>query len=195
MNDATRPATGIGASVRRVEDLRLLRGLGRYTDDLDAPGVLHAVFLRSPHAAAVIRGTDAAAARGMPGVVAVFTAEDVGGLGPFPCLVPRQLPDGRPMPRPPYRTLAHGAVKHVGDPVAMVVAETRAQALDAAEAVQVEDDPLPAVTDPAEALAPDAPAVWPDLPDRNLAFRFAVGDTAAVEAAFARAAHVVSLDF
>jgi carbon-monoxide dehydrogenase large subunit len=195
MNDATRPATGIGTSVRRVEDLRLLRGLGRYTDDLDAPGALHAVFLRSPHAAAVIRGTDAAAARDMPGVVAVFTAEDVGGLGPFPCLVPRQLPDGRPMPRPPYRTLAHGAVKHVGDPVAMVVAETRAQALDAAEAVQVEYDPLPAVTDPAEALAPDAPAVWPDFPDRNLAFRFAVGDAAAVAAAFARAAHVVSLDF
>lgn len=187
-------STGIGASVRRVEDLRLLRGLGRYTDDLDAPGALHAVFVRSPYAAAAIRGVDVSAALAMPGVVAAYRGEDMVGLGLFPCLVPRQLPDGRPMPRPPYRTLALGAVKHVGDPVAMVVAETRAAALDAAEAVAVDYDPLPAVTDPAEALAPDAPAVWPELPDGNLAFRFAIGDTAAVEAGFARAAHVVSLD-
>jgi carbon-monoxide dehydrogenase large subunit len=195
MNDATRPATGIGASVRRVEDLRLLRGLGRYTDDLDAPGALHAVFVRSPHAAAVILGIDTSAAAAMPGVAAVYTAADMASLGLFPCLVPRQLPDGRPMPQPPYRALARDAAKHVGDPVAMVVAESRAAAQDAAEAVAVDYDMLPAVTDPAEALAPDAPPVWQELPDGNLAFRFAVGDTAAVAAGFARAAHVVSLDF
>jgi carbon-monoxide dehydrogenase large subunit len=194
MNDATRPATGIGASVRRVEDLRLLRGLGRYTDDLDVPGALHAVFVRSPYAAAAIRSVDVSAALTMPGVVAAYTGEDMAGLGLLPCLVPRQLPDGSPMPRPPYRTLARDAVKHVGDPVAMVVAETRAAALDAAEAVAVDYDMQPAVTDPMEALSPDAPAVWPEFPAGNLAFRFAVGDTAAVDAAFARAAHVVSLD-
>ncbi|MCS6931170.1 MAG: xanthine dehydrogenase family protein molybdopterin-binding subunit [Acetobacteraceae bacterium] len=188
-------ATGIGAPVRRVEDLRLLRGLGRYTDDLDLPGALHAVFVRSPYASARILAVDVSAALALPGVVAAYTGADLAHLAPLPCLVPRQLPDGRPMPRPPYRALAVGAARHVGDPVAMVVAETRAAALDAAEAVAVEYDPLPAVTDPAEALSPDAPAVWPDLPDGNLAFRFALGDEAAVAAALARAAHVVSLDF
>ncbi|MDW8397051.1 MAG: xanthine dehydrogenase family protein molybdopterin-binding subunit [Acetobacteraceae bacterium] len=188
-------AKGIGAPVRRVEDLRLLRGLGRYTDDLDLPGALHAVFVRSPYASARILAVDVSAALALPGVVAAYTGADLAHLAPLPCLVPRQLPDGRPMPRPPYRALAVGAARHVGDPVAMVVAETRAAALDAAEAVAVEYDPLPAVTDPAEALSPDAPAVWPDLPDGNLAFRFALGDEAAVAAALARAAHVVSLDF
>lgn len=185
---------GIGASPRRHEDARFLRGLGRFTDDEAPPGALHAAFLRSPHAAARILSLDARAARAMPGVAAVFTGEDTAALGTLPCAVPRALPDGRPMPRPPYRALALGRVAHVGDPVALVVAETAALARDAAEAVEVEWDALPAVTDAAEALAPGAPEVWPGLAPGNLAFEWRLGDHAAVAAALAAAPHVVSLD-
>jgi carbon-monoxide dehydrogenase large subunit len=200
MPDGTTTAAtghGIGRPVRRVEDLRLLRGLGRYTDDLRAEGAAHCVFLRSPHAHARIAAVDAAAARAMPGVLAVLTGEDwkADGLGTIPCVVPRNRPDGSPMPRPPYFPLAVGAVKHVGDPVAAVIATTRQAARDAAEAIEVEWDPLPAVTSGVEALKPGAPAVWPGLCDDNLCFRFTQGDEAAVAAAFARAAHRVSLDF
>ncbi|MGG5807959.1 xanthine dehydrogenase family protein molybdopterin-binding subunit [Falsiroseomonas sp. CW058] len=188
---------GIGRPVRRVEDLRLLRGLGRYTDDLRADGALHCAFLRSPHAHARIVSIDAVAARAVPGVVAVLTGADwqAEGLGTLPCVVARNRPDGSPMPRPPYPPLAHGAARHVGDPVAAVIATTRAAARDAAEVLEVEWDPLPAVTSGPAALAPGAPAVWPGLCDDNLCFRFTQGDAAAVEAAFARAAHRVSLDF
>lgn len=192
-DDASQPY-GIGAAVRRVEDRRFLTGLGRYTDDLPVPGALHAVFVRSPHAAARLRAVDISAALAVPGVKAVFRGEDLRGLGTLRCLVPRALPDGRPMPQPPYHALALEAVRHVGDPVAMVVADSRAAALDGAEAVVVNYDPLPAVTDPAAALAPGAPEVWPGLAPGNLAFRYTLGDEAAVAAAFARAARVVSLD-
>jgi carbon-monoxide dehydrogenase large subunit len=194
---ASATGLGIGHSVRRVEDLRLLRGLGRYTDDLRAEDALHCVFLRSPHAHARIVAIDTAAARAMPGVVAVLTGAEwaADGLGTLPCVVPRNRPDGSPMPRPPYPPLATGAVKHVGDPVAAIIATSRAAARDAMEAVEVEWEELPAVTSGVEALRPGAPVVWPGLCDDNLCFRFTLGDQAAVEAAFARAAHRVSLDF
>ncbi len=191
------PKFGLGQPVRRVEDVRLLRGLGRYTDDLQVPDALHVVFLRSPHAQARIGAIDAAAARAMPGVVAVLTGADwlADGLGGLPCAVPRQRPDGSPMPRPPYLPLAAEIARHVGDPVAAVVARTRTEARDAAEAIEVEWEPLPAVTSATAALAEGAPAVWPELCADNLCFRFAQGDAAAVKTAFARAAHRVALDF
>lgn len=198
MPDPSTPAThGIGRPVRRIEDLRLLRGLGRFTDDLRADGAAQSVFLRSPHAHAAIASIDAGAARAMPGVLAVLTGADwvADGLGSLPCAVPRQRPDGSPMPRPPYRPLALDAVKHVGDPVALVIATTRQAARDAAEAIEVEYHPLPAVTAGPAALAAGAPAVWPDLCADNLCFRFTQGDAAATDAAFARAAHRVALDF
>jgi carbon-monoxide dehydrogenase large subunit len=188
---------GLGQPVRRVEDQRLLRGLGRYTDDLRTPEALHVVFLRSPHAHARIGGLDTTEAAAMPGVVAILTGADwlADGLGGLPCAVPRQRPDGSPMPRPPYLPLAADVARHVGDPVAAIVARSKVQARDAAEAVVVEWEPLPAVTAPGAALAPGAPAVWPGLCDDNLCYRFTQGDEAAVAAAFARAAHRVSLDF
>lgn len=199
MPDDLRPVEtgGIGKPVRRVEDLRLLRGLGRYTDDLAIPGVAHMAIVRSPHAHAAIRAIDTAAARAAPGVLAVLTGADAeaDGLGTLQTIVQRHRPDGSPMPRPPYRVLATGAAKFVGDPVVVVVAETRNAAKDAAELVTIDWEPLPAVTDAAAALAPGAPAVWPGLCDDNLCFLFTLGDAAAVEAAFARAAHVVALDF
>ena len=186
---------GIGAPVRRHEDRRLLRGLGRYTEDEVPPGALHAVFLRSPHAAARILSVDTAVARAMPGVRGVFTGADMAGLRPLPCAVPRNLPGGAPMPRPPYRALALDAVGHVGDPVALVAAETAAGARDAAEAILVDWETRPAVSDAASALAPGAPEVWPGLAPGNLAFEWKLGDHAAVAAAFAGAAQAVSLDF
>jgi carbon-monoxide dehydrogenase large subunit len=184
----------IGGAPRRVEDARLLRGLGRYGDDIAAPGALHAAFLRSPHAAAGIGGIGTAAARAVPGVVAVFTAADMAGIAPLPCLVPRQLPDGAPMPRPPWHALARDAARHVGDAVAMVVAATQAAARDGVEALEVNWQPGPAVTEAEAALAPGAPEVWPGLAPGNLCFEFRQGDHAAVAAALAAAPHVVRLE-
>ncbi|WP_270938083.1 xanthine dehydrogenase family protein molybdopterin-binding subunit [Falsiroseomonas oryzae] len=184
----------VGGAPRRVEDPRLLRGLGRYSDDIAPRDALHAVFLRSPHAAARIAGIDTKAARALPGVVAVVTAEDLADVAPLPCLVPRHLPDGSPMPRPPYCALSGEAVRHVGDPVALVVATSQAAARDGAEAVAVDWEPLPAVTDAEAALSPGAPEVWPGLPAGNLCFEFRLGDHARVAQAIASAPHVVSFD-
>lgn len=189
------PGTGIGAALPRIEDARFLRGLGRYTDDHRLADCAHLVILRSPHAHAAIRTIDTRAAASMPGVLAVLTAADCAALGDFVTVVERRRADGTPMPRPPYRPLAEGAVRFVGDPLAAVVAQTRAAARDAAEAIAVEYDPLPAVTDAAAALAPGAPPVWPGLAPDNEAFTFTLGDREATEAAFARAAHVVRLPF
>ncbi|WP_291296154.1 xanthine dehydrogenase family protein molybdopterin-binding subunit [Elioraea sp.] len=186
---------GVGAPVRRVEDARFLRGRGRYTDDHRFDGAAHMVLVRSPHAAARIGGIDARAARAMPGVLAVLTGEDLGALGALETSVARTLPGGAPMPRPPYRILATDAARFVGDPVAAVIAETRAIARDAAEAVEVAWEPLPAVTDATAALVPGAPAVWPSHAADNLCFLFTLGNAAAVEAGFARAAHVARLAF
>lgn len=186
---------GIGAPVRRVEDSRFLRGTGRFVDDVTAPGAAWLHMLRSPHAAARILRIDATAARAMPGVLLVLTAEDIQELGVLRCVTPRHRRDGRPLAQTPWRMLAVDQVRYVGDAVAAVVAETRAQAQDAAEAITVAYEPLPAVTDAAAAVMPGAPAVWPDLAADNESFLFRLGDVAAVDAAFARAAHVTRLDF
>lgn len=184
----------IGGAPRRVEDARLLRGLGRYAEDALPAGALHAAFLRSPHAAARIAALDTRAARAMPGVIAVFTAADMAGIAPLPCLVPRTLPDGAPMPRPPWHALPGDGARHVGDAIAMVVATGASVARDGVEAIAVEWDPLPAVTDAAAALAPGAPEVWPGLATGNLCFEFRLGDHARVAAAIAAAPHVVRFD-
>ncbi|CAH0202654.1 Carbon monoxide dehydrogenase large chain [Roseomonas sp. CECT 9278] len=182
-----------GLSRRRVEDDRFLRGLGHFIEDIDTAGALHGVMLRSPHAHARIVAIDTAAARAMPGVHDIIVAADLRaeGLHPMPCVA--KVATLEPLIIPPRPALAEARVRHVGDPVAFVVAETPAQARDAAEAIEIDYEMLPAVTDGAAALRPDAPALWDQAPG-NLAFRFQKGDAAAVEAAFARAATIVSLD-
>ncbi len=191
----TRPATGIGAPMRRVEDARFLRGTGRYVDDMAAPYAVPMHMLRSPHAHARVLRVDANAARAMPGVLLVLTAADIPELGVLRCVTPRHKRGGAPLTQTPWRMLASDTVRYVGDPVACVVAETRAQAQDAAEAIEVEYEPLPAVTDSAEAAAPGAPELWPGLIPGNESFHFRLGDAAAVAQAMARAAHVVRLPF
>ena len=183
-------------SARRREDDRFLRGRGQYTDDQPDASDLHAAFVRSPHACATIRRIDAAAGSG-PGVLGVFTAADLlaDGLRPIPCAMtlPAAPPPTAPLIVPPRHGLAHGQVRHVGEAVALVVAETRLAARDAAEQVLVDYDDRPSVTATGDALAEGAPQVWPEAPG-NLAYRFRRGDPAAVAAAFARAAHVARLD-
>jgi carbon-monoxide dehydrogenase large subunit len=182
---------GIGQAVTRFEDGRLLRGRGRYHEDMNLPGQAHLVVVRSMHAHARIRGIDAASARAMPGVCAVFTGADLGDdLGTMKMTLKRKRPDGTPMFAPPHRGLARDRARYVGDPIALVVAETRAQAEDAAERVRVDYEPLPSVTATADAVRAGAPAVWDDCPD-NVSNVHEVGDRAGVEAALARAHRVV----
>ncbi|HEV2335890.1 MAG TPA: xanthine dehydrogenase family protein molybdopterin-binding subunit [Stellaceae bacterium] len=183
----------IGRSLRRLEDRRFLTGAGRYVDDANLPGELHAFVLRSPHGHAVIEGIDAASARAMPGVRGVFTAADLDaeGIGPLPCIA--QVATVAPIIVPPRRALAHSRVRHVGDPVAFVVAETSEEARDAAEHVLVAYRPLPAVVDATAALAAGAPLLWDEAPG-NLSYRFLRGDKPAVDAAFARAAHTIEIE-
>ncbi|MBW4089507.1 MAG: xanthine dehydrogenase family protein molybdopterin-binding subunit [Proteobacteria bacterium] len=180
-------------AARRLEDPRLLTGAARYIDDLACPGLLHAAIVRSPHAHARIVAIDTTGARTSPGVAGAFTAADLAAdaLGPLPCTA--QVATVDPMIVPPRFALATDRVRHVGEPVAFVVAATTAEARDAAERVAVRYDPLPAVTDAAAALAPDAPQLHDAAPG-NLAYRFRKGDRAAVDAAFAAAAHSVTLD-
>ena len=182
---------GLAQPVRRVEDPRLLLGHGRYTDDIVLPGMLHGVVLRSPHAAATIGAIDTRAAASLPGVRAIYTGADLAadGIGPLPCAVVLDNRDGTKMAAPPHPALAQGAVHHVGDPVAFVVAETIKAARDAAEAIAVDYELHAAITDPEAALAPGATRVWSDLPT-NQVFDWEIGDKAATDALFARAAHV-----
>ncbi len=183
---------GIGQSVSRFEDPRLLRGRGRFVDDINQPGQAYAVILRSPHAHAAIRSINLEAANAAPGVLAIYTGEDVtrDGLGTMTVALPRKRPDGSPMFAKPHRGLSSGRVRYVGDPVALVVAESVTQARDAAELIEVDYDPLPSVTDTADAAAPGAAAVWDECPD-NISNVFQVGNAAQTEAAFAAAKHVV----
>jgi carbon-monoxide dehydrogenase large subunit len=183
---------GIGQSVSRFEDPRLLRGRGRFVDDINQPGQAYAVILRSPHAHAVIRAINLDAANAAPGVLAIYTGEDVikDGLGTMTVALPRKRPDGSPMFAKPHRGLTSGRVRYVGDPVAMVVAESVTEARDAAELIEVDYDPLPSVTDTADSAAPGAAAVWDECPD-NVSNVFQVGNAAQTEAAFAAAKHVV----
>ena len=184
----------IGQPVPRQEDAILVRGDGRYTDDLALDGQLHAAFVRSPHAHGILRGIDASDARTMKGVVAVYTAADLDGQGyaPLKCVVDIANGDGTPMLKPPREALARDKVRFVGDPVAMVVAKTAIQARDAAEAVMLDIETLPAVTTSEEALAPDAPQLYDDVPG-NLILDYRFGETEKVAEAFAAAAHVTRL--
>ncbi len=182
---------GIGQPMRRKEDERFLKGAASYTDDLTLPEQLHAVLVRASFAHALINRLDVAAAQAAPGVQAVLTAADylADGLGAMPCMAEI----GCPITRLPRYPLQGERVRHVGDPVALVVADNLAAAKDAAELVEIDYEPLPVVTELAAALAPSAPQLWPEAPG-NLAFHFSHGDAAACVAAFARAAHVVELE-
>lgn len=185
----------IGQPVRRLEDDALLTGAARYIDDLDLPGALHAAFVRSPHVHARLLSVDATDALGAPGVLAVYTADDLraGGLGPIQVTVPQRGRDGSAARGTTRPVLAEGCVRFVGEAVAIVLARTQREARDAAERVAVGYEELPHVADPRAALAPGAPSVRDDAP-RNLAIEWEGGDRQAADAAFARAAHVARID-
>ncbi len=185
----------IGASVKRKEDYRFLTGAGQYTDDIVLPQQTYGIFVRSPHAHARLGNIDIEAARGAPGVVAVFTGADLAAaqVGGLPCGWLIHSTDGSPMREPPHPVLAVGKVRHVGDPVALVIAETAKAAKDAAELVTVDYDLLPAVADTAHAADAGQPAVHDEVPD-NVCYTWGHGDKAATDAAFAQAAHVTTLD-
>ena len=186
----------LGQPVTRFEDQRLLTGGGRYIDDMRLPRMVHGVVLRSPHAHALIRAMDTQDAAAMPGILAVLTGADwvASGFGDLPTGGGRTRRDGAPLYVPRYPALAKDSVHFVGDPVAFVVAESVAQALDAAERVAVDYQPLAANTDTAAALAPGTPLVWDDCPN-NICFVHVGGDKAAVDAAMASADHVVERRF
>ena len=186
----------VGQSLPRTEDRRLLTGLGRYTADLAAADACRLVVLRSPHAAARIRGFDVAAAARMPGVRLVLTPDDpdIARLGCFTSKIRRTAPDGSPNFVPPYRSLSVGNACFVGDAVAAVVADTLPQAKDAAEAIVIDWDPLPAVTDLRAAVQPGAPTVWAEAPG-NICFTQDVGDRTAVLSALEGAVHRVTLSY
>ena len=193
---------GIGKPVRRREDARLLTGGGRFADDMSLPGQAYVYIVRSPHAHARIASIDTGPAEQVPGVIAVLTGGDAEGDGlqpiphrPVPANpheVPFKSGDGSPFFVAPHRVLAVGKVRHVSEAVAVVVAETMSQAIDAAERVEVRYEPLPPVTRSADALTPDAPVVWEEH-GANLCVDSEAGDREATDAAFARAAHVVRL--
>jgi carbon-monoxide dehydrogenase large subunit len=189
-----RTRSGIGDAPKRREDQRFLTGGGRYLDDLGFAGMTHAVVLRSPHAHARIIGIDTAAARAAPGVLAVMTAEDAraDGLKPLLPSANANTQTGEPFAFAPQPLLADGKARYTGEPVALIVGETREAALDAAELVAVDYAPLPALTNAAAARAVGAPELAAEAPG-NLCFEWLTGDNAAVEAAFAEAAHLVSL--
>jgi aerobic carbon-monoxide dehydrogenase large subunit len=186
---------GAGQPVKRLEDQRLLTGRGQFIDDKPEDGALWLHVLRSPHAHARIVSVDAGAAAGMPEIVAVYTGADLvaDDIGTLPTLMLFARPDGSPMTVAPRRLLAHEFVRFAGEAVAAVVAKSRLAAQTAAEAIAVEYEVLPAVTDPLAATRPGAPIVWKEAPD-NVVAAMSYGDAAAVEAAFAKATHVVSLD-
>ena len=182
----------IGQGVSRFEDPRLLQGGGRYVDDIKLPGMAHGVVVRSQHAHAKIKSLDVSAAKEAPGVLAVLTAADIkaAGWGDLPIPGGLKRRDGSPMIKTRYPILAEDRVRWVGDCVAFVVAETVAQALDAAELVAVDFEPLPAMTSTEAAAKPGAVKIWDDAPD-NVCFVELIGDKAATDAAFAKADHVV----
>ncbi len=186
---------GIGASVKRREDGRFLAGRGHYVDDMNRPGQLYAVIRRSDRPHARLRGIDTAAAMAAPGVVAVYTGADIAadGLGGIPCGWQIHNKDGSPMAEPMHPVLATGKVRHVGDPIAVVIAETKAQAKDAAELLAIDFEDLPGVADLRAAAAGGAPLVHDDVAG-NVCYDWHIGDKDAVDAAFARAKHVVKLD-
>ncbi len=183
---------GIGQSVRRVEDIRLLTGHGQYTDDIDVPGAAHALFIRSPYAYARVQSIDTDAARALPGILAIYTAADIraAGLGTIPCLIPLKQSNGEPLVTPPRPLLADGVVRHVGEAVAMVVAENLGVARAAAELVAVDYEDLDAIVDTGTATEAGVAQVWPQAP-RNVCFHWQKGNRADTDATFKRAARVV----
>ena len=185
----------IGARIARKEDYRFLTGAGQYTDDVTLPRQTHAVFVRSPHAHAKIKSIRKDAALKAPGVLAVYTGEDLAAakVGGLPCGWLITDVNGQPMKEPPHPCLAQGKARYVGDHVAIVVAETAEQARDAADLVQVDYEPLPAVVDASKARAKGAPQLHDNAPD-NTCYVWALGDKAAVDGAFAKAAHVTRLE-
>jgi carbon-monoxide dehydrogenase large subunit len=186
---------GVGQPVRRKEDDTLVRGKGKYTDDFNLPGQAYAWIVRSSHAHGIIRRIDTSAAKAMPGVLGVWSGADLASAnyGPFTCGLPLKSRDGTPLLQTNRAALVTDKVRYVGDPVAFVVAETLAQARDAGEAIMIDIDPLPAVTDPEEAAKPGAPQLYDHIPN-NVALDYHYGDAAKVEAVFASAAHVAKLD-
>src|SRR6185369_9324112 len=187
--------TGIGAAVRRKEDLRFITGKGQYTDDISRPGETKAMFVRSPHAHARIKRVDTKAAAAMPGVLAVLTGAELAGdkIGNLICGWMIHSKDGSPMKMAPHPALAHGKACHVGDPVAVVIAETLAQARDAAEKVKVDYAVLPAIADPAATQKAGAPQIHEVAP-KNTIYQWHIGDPKGAEAAFKSAKHVTKLD-
>ncbi|MCM2396280.1 xanthine dehydrogenase family protein molybdopterin-binding subunit [Rhizobium sp. S95] len=186
---------GIGARVARKEDKRFLTGKGRYTDDMVVPGMKYAYFVRSPYAHARVRNVDASAAKAMPGVIDVLDGKQLlaDGIGNLICGWMIHSKDGSPMKMGAWRPLAHDTVRYVGDAVAVVVADSTAEARDAAEAVVVDYEELPVVTEATEALKSGAPQLHPEAPG-NLIFDWEIGDSAATDRAIASAAHVTEIE-
>jgi carbon-monoxide dehydrogenase large subunit len=187
--------TGIGVAVRRVEDYRFLTGLGNYTDDINRPGQAHAWILRSPHAHAKIRSIDTKAAASAPGVIAIFTGADIvaAGLGGLPCGWQVTDRHGNPMIEPAHPILVSDTVRHVGDQVAVVIAESRNQARDAAEKIVVDYEPLAACVATGKAMAKGSPQVWGDAKN-NLCYDWELGDRAACDEAFSKAKYVAKIE-
>ena len=186
---------GIGARVARKEDKRFITGRGRYTDDMSVPGMCYAAFVRSPHAHAKIVKIDSAAAAGMPGVVKVLNGTELAadGIGNLICGWMIKSKDGTPMKMGAFPALAKDMVRYVGQPVAVVVARTRGEARDAADAVSIDWEELPAVVDPAKAVLAGAPQLHPEAPN-NVIYDWEIGDRAAADAALAKAKHITKLD-
>ncbi|MFO0186034.1 MAG: xanthine dehydrogenase family protein molybdopterin-binding subunit, partial [Alphaproteobacteria bacterium] len=185
---------GIGQPVRRKEDVRLLTGRGTYTDDMNRPGQAHAVVLRSPHAHARILSMDVSEARAAPGVLAVLTGHDAiaDGVGALPVQVEVPGKD-KPLFAPTRHILQTERVRYVGDPVALVVAETRDQAMDAAELIQIDYETLPSITETGKALDADAPVIWEEQ-GSNLCVHWDSGRAAEADEAFGKAARIVAVD-
>src|SRR6478672_6624185 len=184
---------GIGQPVRRSEDPKLVRGEGCYADDFNRPRQAYAVIVRSREAHGVIRAISTDAAKTMPGVLGVYAAYDLSAYGPLKCNMPLKSRDGSPIRYTPRPALAGDKVRFVGDPVACVVAETVAQAKDAAESVTLNIEPLPAVLKPSEAVKPGAPLVFDEVPN-NIALDYHYGDAAKVAEVFTKAKHVTRLE-
>lgn len=193
--NVAKPATGIGASVKRTEDARFVTGQGRYVDDHHFRGQLYARFVRSPYAHASIENIDTSFAMESPGVIAVYTGQDLlaDGVGSIPCGWLIHDADGNPMAEPPHYPLAVDKVRHIGEPVAIVIAESLVEAMDGVDAVDVQYEPLDAVVKTQDAIRPGAPRVWDHIPD-NICCDWHLGDQADVDAAFQQAAHVTQIE-